>query len=115
MVFNKIDLSGHSVRIERTEDGQASSVWLSAVTGDGVNEILDAISERLSQQRISGWLNVSPQQGRLRAQLFKAAAVLNEVALNDGSVNLMLDIDADEFSRLAREHSLTKESIVPDV
>ncbi len=114
MVFNKIDLSGHSVRIERTEDGLASSVWLSAVTGQGVSELLDAISDRLSQQRISGWLTVSPQQGRLRAQLYKAAAVLKEEALNDGSIKLMLDIDMDEYSRLAREHNLTEESIVPD-
>jgi len=102
------------VRIERTEDGRASSVWLSAATGLGVEELMDAISDRLSQQRISGWLTVSPQQGRLRAQLYAASAVLEEVAQDDGGVRLMLDIDSEEFSRLAREHDLKEESIVPD-
>ena len=114
MVFNKIDLSGHSVRVEQAENGEAQAVWLSAASGQGVDELLAAISDRLSRKRTSGWLAVAPKQGRLRAQLFAATAVLKEVAQEDGSVKLLLDIDASEFARLAREHGLTTDSIVPD-
>ena len=114
MVFNKIDLSGHSVRVERSESGMAQAVWLSAASGQGIEELLGAITDRLSQQRTVGWLTVSPAQGRLRAQLFALTAVVEEVPQDDGSVNLLLDIDAYEFARVAREHDITEESIVPD-
>lgn len=114
MVFNKIDLSGHSVRIERSESNTTQAVWLSAATGEGVDELLAAIGDRLSTQRVNGWLLVSAAQGRLRAQLYEASAVMEEVAQEDGSASLLLDIDTAEFARLSREHQLSDESIVPD-
>ncbi|MFT5893688.1 MAG: GTP-binding protein HflX [bacterium] len=114
MVFNKIDLSGHSVRVEQASNGEAQAVWVSAASGLGIEELLVAISDRLSRKRITGWLLVAATQGRLRAQLFAASAVVKELPQEDGSVKLLLDIDASEYARLAREHSLTEESIVPD-
>ncbi|NND91785.1 MAG: GTPase HflX [Granulosicoccus sp.] len=114
MVFNKIDISGHSARVEWSERGEVRSVWLSAVTGEGVAQLLDAISDRLSAQRVSGWLQVLPSQGKLRAQLFAVSAVLEEVVQDDGSIKLLLDIDSAEFARIAREHQMSIESIVPD-
>ena len=114
MVFNKIDLSGHSVRVERAEDGDVQAVWLSAASGQGIQELLEAIGDRLSRKRVSGWLSVPPTQGRLRAQLFAASAVVEELSQEDGGVKLLLDIDASEYARLSREHDLNAESIVPD-
>ncbi len=114
MVFNKIDLSGHSVRVERSDSGMAQAVWLSAASGQGIDELLGSITDRLSQQRVAGWLTVLPAQGRLRAQLFALNAVLEEVPQDDGSVNLLLDIDAYEFARVAREHDISEDQIVPD-
>lgn len=114
MVFNKIDLSGHSVRNERSENDITQAVWLSAATGEGVGELLAAILDRLSIQRVNGWLQLSAVQGRLRAQLYEASAVIEEVTREDGSASLLLDIDTAEFARLAREHQLSDESIVPD-
>lgn len=114
MVFNKIDLSGHSVRVEREESGSVSGIWVSAVANLGITELLEAVRERLSRQRTTGWLKVPPAKGRLRAQLFSALAVLQEEFDEDGSVNLLLDIDTLEFSRLAREHGIAEDSIIPD-
>lgn len=114
MVFNKIDLSGHSVRVERSEEGDAQAVWLSAASGQGVDELLTVIGERLSPLRTTGWLELSPVQGRLRAQLFEASAVVEEKAQEDGSVCLLLDIDTAEYARLAREHGITENSIASD-
>lgn len=114
MVFNKIDLSGHSVRVERSENGLAQAVWLSAASGQGIEELLGAITDRLSQQRVVGWLTVPPAQGRLRAQLFTLNAVVEELPQDDGSVNLLLDLDAHEFARMAREHDISEDQIVPD-
>lgn len=114
MVFNKIDVSGHSVRVEKAENGVVQAVWLSAASGAGVAELVTAIGDRLSSGRTAGWLMLSPLQGRFRAQLYAASAVLEEVTQEDGGVNLLLDIDKSEFARIAREHHMTDETIVPD-
>jgi len=114
MVFNKIDLSGHSVTVERSESGEAQGIWLSAMRGDGVDELLQLIGERLSTERTCGWMVLLPSQGKLRAQLYSASAVTEEVMQIDGSVHLRIDMDSVEFSRLVREHGTEIDNIVPD-
>jgi len=114
MVFNKIDLSGHSVTVEQLTEQGAQAVWVSAKTGEGVANLLQAIVDRLSSERISGWLVLTASQGRLRSQLYEASAVLQEAVQEDGSVMLLLDIDSVEYSRLTREHQLEDVAIVPD-
>lgn len=115
MVFNKIDLSSHPVRVEHAENGAVQAVWLSAASGAGLDELLDAVSDRLSQGRTCGWLVVDPSQGKLRSHLFAASAVVEEVTRDDGSMGLLLDMDRTEFARLAREHQISEESIAPDL
>ena len=114
MVFNKIDLTGHSVTVERSESGEAQALWLSAITGNGVDLLLQVIGERLSTERTTGWMVLLPSQGRLRAQLYSAAAVLQEIALDSGNVHVHIDIDSKEFARLSREHNIEPNNIAPD-
>jgi len=114
MVFNKIDLSGHGVSVERSEDGEAQAIWLSAMTGDGVEELMQLLGERLSVERCSGWMVLLPTQGKLRAQLYSANAVIEEAVQENGAVHIHIDMDAVEFARLAREHSIEVKDIVPD-
>ncbi|MFK7858033.1 MAG: ribosome rescue GTPase HflX [Granulosicoccus sp.] len=114
LVFNKIDLSGHSVIVERSESGEAQAVWLSAKSGDGVDLLRQLIGERLSVERTSGWMVLLPSQGKLRAQLYSASALVEEVMQEDGVVHARIDMDAVEFARLVREHSIEMNDIVPD-
>lgn len=114
MVFNKIDLSGQSVSVERSENRGTQSVWLSAATGAGVDELLEAVTERLSSERISGWIVLLAAQGRLRSQLYEASAVMREESNEDGSTRLLLEMDSAEYARLVREHHLADNAIVPD-
>lgn len=114
MVFNKIDLSGHMPRTDVDESGEVQAVWLSAANGDGVGPLLHAIGDRLSDGRQHGWLHLDASQGRLRAQLYAASAVSEEVTEDSGGIRLLIDIDAAEFARIAREHRLPEDSIVPD-
>jgi GTP-binding protein HflX len=114
LIFNKIDISGHSVHVDRSESGLAQSIWLSAQTGDGVPELLACIGERLSCDRTTGWINLLPSQGKLRAQLYAASAVVQEVTKEDGSISALLDMDAIEYARLVRQHGIPHDAIVPD-
>ena len=114
LVFNKIDLTGHGVTVERTESDQAQAVWLSAITGEGVPLLSQLIAERLSGERSAGWIVLTPSEGRLRSQLYSASAVLEEVTQDDGSLHARIDIDSLEFARMMREHHLEDKIIVPD-
>ena len=109
LALNKIDLSGHSARIERSEGGVPTAVWLSAATGEGLDGLLEAIAERLSGDRTSGWLRLEPARGKLRAQLFEARAVLEEHVEDDGSTLVYLDMDSVDFARLDREHRISED------
>jgi len=71
----------------------------------------------VSRTRSIGWLDLLPSHGRLRAQLFEADAVREEVIKDDGGLNLYVDMDEIDFTRLMREHDLaerfTPDSIAP--
>ena len=47
LVYNKIDLGGMPPRVERDECATISKVWLSAVTGDGIDLLREALAERV--------------------------------------------------------------------
>lgn len=113
LVFNKTDLSGHASRVEADESGVPYAAWVSAMAGDGIEALKGAIADRLVGARCLGWLVLEPQQGKLRAQLHEAHAIVEEHNLDDGAMSLKIDIDAVEHARLAHEHRISLE-LAPD-
>ena len=77
-IFNKIDLTGESPRLERDAEGQPRAVWLSAASGTGTDLLIAALAERLRGETIHGWLCLPPAAARLRARLFSLDAVVDE-------------------------------------
>ena len=77
-VYNKIDQSGEPPRLERDASGQVRAVWLSAVTGAGLDLLREALSECLRGAAVQDWLRLPPEAARLRARLFNVGAVLAE-------------------------------------
>ncbi|MEO7148417.1 MAG: GTPase HflX, partial [Rhodanobacteraceae bacterium] len=65
-------------RIDRSNDGLATRVWVSASTGAGLEQLRRAIGERLSGARVRADLRLPPQAGRLRARLIELGAVASE-------------------------------------
>ena len=109
LVLNKTDLSGHPPGIERSETGEAVAVRVSALTGAGLDLLIDAVAGRLAGDRARGWLRVPPSGGRLRARLFEMEAVREERITDAGEFLLHLDTDAADFARIAREHRISGE------
>jgi len=101
-VFNKIDRSGHSVDLQRDDQGRPSAVSLSALTGEGIEQLREAVSERLSQDRIEGWIELESRFGRLRAQLFDLGVVSEEQVTEDGGWRIHVDVPRETAERLAR-------------
>jgi GTP-binding protein HflX len=101
-VFNKIDCSGQEVAVQRGEQGQPHSVSISARQGDGVEELREAISERLGSERINRWIELKGRDGKLRAQLFELGVVSEERIAENGSWMLHVDVPKETAERLAR-------------
>jgi GTP-binding protein HflX len=101
-VFNKIDCSGQEVAVQRGEQGQPQSVSISARQGDGVEELREAISERLGSERINRWIELKGRDAKLRAQLFELGVVSEERIAEDGSWMLHVDVPKETAERLAR-------------
>ena len=74
-VYNKIDLMGDAgPRVEYDAQGEVTRVWLSAVTGVGVDGLIAALTDWYRQDLVSGQLQLGPADGRLRAILFEQSA-----------------------------------------
>jgi len=85
-IFNKA-----TTRIDRDAEGAPIAVWLSAATGEGLDLLRQAISERLAGARVHAELRLPPRAGRLRARLIELGAVKSERYDEHG---WCLDIDA---------------------
>ncbi|SDK56732.1 ribosome rescue GTPase HflX [Microbulbifer yueqingensis] len=101
VVYNKIDLlAAKEPTIDRDADGVPRAVWLSAVTGEGCELLVDAISERLGEQMVRGHLLVAARHSRLRAQLYEMNAVKGEEYRDNGDCELELVLPRGDLQRL---------------
>ena len=100
VVFNKLDLLEQPPRILRNEDGAPTAVYLSAVTGEGVELLFDAIRERLSVTLFDEEITLDPQRARLRAALYEMGAVCTEEWQPDGSSRLHVRLPLSDWRRL---------------
>jgi GTPase len=93
-VFNKIDLrEAERPRMERDEAGTVVRVWVSAVTGAGLDLLRQAIAERIRPAAVQDFrLTLPAAAGKLRAQLFAHRAVREESMLDDGRVQLCVQM-----------------------
>jgi len=101
-VFNKIDRSGQHVVLRRDDRGRPASISLSAVTGEGIEELKEAVGELLASDRINRWIELRGQDARLRAQLFELGVVSEEKIAENGSWMLHVDLPVETAERLAR-------------
>ncbi|TFH75083.1 GTPase HflX [Gammaproteobacteria bacterium LSUCC0112] len=105
-VLNKIDLMpGFEPRIDRGENGKPSRVWVSAKTGAGVDLLLTAISEMVTEDVVVKELALTPDQGRLRARLYSRGAVSHETINDQGQTVLNIKLPRIDYERLLLEDS----------
>mgnify|MGYP000173916328 CR=1 FL=1 len=100
-IFNKIDmLDGQSARIDYDSDGKPVRVWLSAVSGEGLALMHQAISELLSEDLVVDEIKVAPQYGQLRALLFAKGAVVSESVTDEGEMLLKVRVQRKDLLQM---------------
>jgi len=105
-VYNKIDKLNRRPRRTKNSQGTGRAVWLSAVSGEGIPLLLDAIGGRLQRKMVHGVIRLLPSQGRQRAQLFDLGAVTRETMMEEGGWELELALDERDFQRFMKRESL---------
>ena len=102
-VYNKIDLMGDAgPRVEYDAQGEVTRVWLSAVTGVGVDGLIAALTDWYRRDLVSGQLQLGPADGRLRAILFEQGAIVRENHAKDGGWELDVELKRRDYERLKK-------------
>jgi len=112
-VYNKIDKLDREPRMTNNLRGTGRSVWLSAVTGEGLPLLIDAIAGRLRQKTTDCSVHLQPAQGRQRAKLFALGAVRSEKVLEDGSWMLNLRMAEKDLRRFLKHENLNTYRLEP--
>lgn len=102
-IYNKIDLFEKSrPRIERDEHGEVRRVFLSAVSGQGIDLLLDALAEFFKGEKEHYLLQLPANAARLRARLYELATVVNEELNEEGEWLLEVDIKPQNLEYLRK-------------
>ncbi len=119
LVFNKIDkIDGAEVRHD-AQDGipdqaRRERVWVSARDGRGLQELQQALGQRLDLRHLTGQLRLPSSAGRLRSKLHQLEVVRNEQSDEDGWL-LEVDLPMVEAERLAAgEDGAPLRAMLPD-
>ncbi|RBW48365.1 ribosome rescue GTPase HflX [Marinobacter sp. F3R11] len=111
-VFNKIDLmDDFAPRVERNEDGVPVRAWVSAVTGEGLDGLYDAIVERLAEDVVHHFVLLGPADGKLRALLHEAGSVLGEEHRETGETVLEVRLQRRDWLQLLSRAGMSEEEV----
>lgn len=114
--YNKIDKLKRPPRVARNRRGDGRAVWLSAVSGEGLDSLVAALGSRLRRRSVRGVLTLGAEHGRQRAQLFELKAVRNESLTDAGGWVLELDMAARDLRRFLKRENLALDRLdaLPD-
>ncbi len=102
-VYNKIDMSDAMPHMEHAADGHIDRVWVSALTGAGLDLLATALTEHFQGTQVHGWLKLSPQAGSTRSALYGIGQVISEQVDEQGSWWLEIRMAQRNIDKLTRE------------
>jgi GTP-binding protein HflX len=103
IVYNKVDQLAQPVtKIARDQTDTISAVWLSAQQNQGMALLQQALQERLSQRWVQSTIQLTANQGRLRAQLYQMGSVLHEAITTAGDWEIQVRLSPTDDARLRK-------------
>ena len=109
MVYNKIDLlENPEARIENDDEGLPAKVCVSALTGEGLDLLSQAIEIRLYGETVAQQLCLPPSEGRLNAKLHELGAVLEEHYDEQGNSLINVLLQRRDWNALCKNEQLEK-------
>lgn len=102
-VNNKADKTDHSAGQDIDARGHSFGIYVSALTGAGVDELRELLVARMEGDRVILHLNLGPADAAVRARLFELNAVLDEHAADTGGWQMSVRLSERDLTRLARQ------------
>ena len=100
LVFNKIDVSGDAPRVVLGPDQVATQVWASAVSGQGLDKLRDAVAHAVRPNQVRRTLHLELAAAAVRSELYTRNAVRSERQCEDGSWDMEVELDLTEVAKL---------------
>ena len=106
-VWNKADVLDEDrremlLRRARAGRGNDRPAVISALTGQGVGALLDAIEDRIAAGRVMLELTVAPDDGASLAWLHETCEVLDRKNRSDGSTDVVVRVTPERVERVLR-------------
>ena len=100
-VYNKIDLLGMPSRQITDRSGAVKKVWLSSLTGDGVDSLIDALGQYFRKDYVCARIRLPSSAGKLRSSVYLKIGVKHETILDSGDSVMDLEMDVSDYHWLA--------------
>ena len=94
------------------EKGNASRIWLSAISHEGFDELLEVLHPRFSEDKIRCDLTLQANEGQIRAFLYAEGAIVSENFENNGNIALNLSLSPSLLRKIQRKFELADDRIV---
>ncbi len=102
-IYNKIDaLESVKPRVDLDTHQLPERVWISALTGAGIELLYEAVGEKLGDSVVECVLQLPPQFGKARALLYQAEAITKETISKTGEWQLQIQLSKKEWNRIKR-------------
>ena len=83
-----------------------NEVWISALNNIGINDLVNSIQLNRKKSMVKEWVELQPNQGKIRAQLYSLGRVLEETTSDTGLIQLQLEIDEKELGNLISDKDI---------
>lgn len=108
-VMNKVDQSGAEPRVDYNSDGTVKRVWISAMTGEGIDLLKEVLIDYFREDVLSGEICLQPAQAKIRALLFELGVVQSESVDEEGCFHLDVKIARRDYHQLIQREGLPED------
>ncbi len=93
---DKVDID----EISNETSNNNNEVWVSALKNKGMEHLVNSIQFNRKKFMVKEWIELEPNQGKIRAKLYSLGRVLEETTSETGLIQLQLEIDKNELNNL---------------
>lgn len=108
-VYNKIDLLEIAAKTHSNETGEIQKIWLSSMTGEGIDSLIHALSQFFRRDYVHGRICLPACAGKLRASVYLKIGVRHEEILDSGDTVLDLEMRSSDVNWLSANREFKEE------
>ena len=99
LVYNKIDLINMLPNIQLDQNGHIQQIWVSALSGQGLELLIEALRQSFEFKVKRIWLRLPPNAGYLRSDLYDKDEIVQEYVDDEGYWQIQAEIPTHRLKR----------------